>query len=51
MNNGQNFFSFSKDQNDGIAWINMLLVFHELPLQGGMMLHSFFIKVSHIYLL
>lgn len=58
MNNGQIFFPFRKDQNYGIAWKNMLLVFHELPLQGGAEvmpqslykeLHSLFIKSSLIF--
>lgn len=40
MDNGQIFFPFRKDQNYGIAWINMLLVFHELSLQGVVMLHK-----------
>lgn len=44
-------FPIRKDQNYGIAWVNMLLVFHELPVQGGGMLHSLFIKFSHIFFL
>lgn len=48
MDNGQIFFPFRKDQNYGIAWINMLLVFHELPLQGVVMLHIF-LKSSLIF--
>lgn len=51
MNNGQTVFPFRKDQNYGIAWINMLLVFHELSLQCGAMLCSLSIKFSHISLL
>lgn len=47
----QTIFPFRKDQNYGIAWINMLFVFHELSLQCGAMLCSLSIKFSHISLL
>lgn len=43
MNRGQNFLPFRKKY--AIAWANILLVFHELALQGSMMLHGLFMNL------
>lgn len=51
MNKEQTFSPFTKDQKYAITWINVLLVFHELPLQGSAMLRGLFMNLSHIFLL
>lgn len=48
MNKGQTFSPFRKEQKYAITWINMLPVFHELALQGSVMLHGLFMNLSHI---